>query len=1106
MQSTDSAVRRHICDRVVLRSQPAKLRKLFLSLPRDEKGRFTFASLRAALLRIGCVPAKLDLDDGRALRRVFAAAATSHGRLTWSDFAGRLLKTGGGGIQDGFERDGPMKGVSPREKHRLIGRAKNQKSIRAVGGAGFRKIFESTIRVRAFTQPTLEKLLRDHDTDSDGYLTTDELALAVRHLGIHDVCSSDFRAFADFAAPAHQGDGTRRISIAHLVDIGFAIPSEACKRRGNFYLGGGSRDHGRDRAVAPRGLHVAINLVRERIGALPGCGGRDGILRFFEQMDEDGDGEIELRELRQAFESRLKITSADMHPRDVRGLFNYLDSDSSQGICKNEFLAIFALSAGMDKASTLPPKAGKAGQKKKAGGLDAPPGKAGGSLGSNNRSNNNSNNNNDTGRASAGTGVLRMTPTEARNKLLAHVRDRVSLLCRRRGLKDLWVYKIAAGNRQGRLQRAQFKSGLRNLGCRGFGPGDSDLLFDLVKRAEALAGVQAPPEYVNFTAFSRVFSPDTFFAIEKHQKQMKVVNQGGEFPMGVLPQDPAHPTPRSPLLDTSTAPPKEYSTTYGVGPKKVAQMMREAAWNVARSDAMGSTATTNPDKLANIFRRFDSSGGSGSSSASLSLSDFKRAIRAPSSLSIRNVTDTDIENLFQEFAIKLCGAGGGGDNARIPVAALVKEIVPSGLNFPGKAAITYLFTDKIGGDGRLTATEIKAKLAKRGNQPRSMLPTYGIYSAEEPAHRGVPWGIDKPDDVQNATKNMQSNTGATISRLGGALQNDKDNELHVHVIHDRGHKDSGVFYDPGARDNRVFFTTKDDMGRGAAKAAMQYYREDGGVNQGKMKAPSDDTAVKRTQKRKPTGIGFLKFPGKSNATALSNSDATFGSTTREHWSEFRVSPRRRRKETVIRGDTPIQAPYAVTATDSRPESMTPPTTPTPLAVIASGVQEKVAASLPIAPTIVPTRPATENGSAATASGTFPKDTPAPSPLEKRLTGFLNKSKENGNKGDARARRKAAPPLNFQKNNVRYYPKLCDTSTSIHSNALRAARMKLSSRGMGSRPRSRAAGRSRSRLGGTRKSTTNQRGSQGNMTRRAFVPARARQGGGAMPFQGVFFRS
>ena len=249
--ASDRAVRQHICDRIVLRSKPGHLRDLFLTLPRDRKGRFTFDSLRTALIRIGCAPGKLDLDGGKALRRVFDASA-SKGRMTWNDFSGRLLNTSVGGLQDGFEKDGPLKGVSPRERQRLLMRAKNQQTIRGVGGPGFKKIFQSIIQVRAFTQPKLEKLLKKFDSDDDGHLTADELGLAVERLGIHDVCSADFRAFARFAAPTYKGSGIPPISIKHLVDIGFAIPRKASKEKGNFYSGGGSRTHERDRAVPPR--------------------------------------------------------------------------------------------------------------------------------------------------------------------------------------------------------------------------------------------------------------------------------------------------------------------------------------------------------------------------------------------------------------------------------------------------------------------------------------------------------------------------------------------------------------------------------------------------------------------------------------------------------------------------------------------------------------------------------------------------------------------------------------------------------------------------------------------------------------------------------------
>ena len=98
----------------------------------------------------------------------------------------------------------------------------------------------------------------------------------------------------------------------------------------------------------------------------------------------------------------------------------------------------------------------------------------------------------------------------ARDQLLDHVRERVSLLCRERGLKDLWITKMCQGLRKGRLNSAGFKAGLRHLGCRGFGPGDSDLLFDFCvshspdndHHSDGQGHVD-----IGFTSFSRVFSP-----------------------------------------------------------------------------------------------------------------------------------------------------------------------------------------------------------------------------------------------------------------------------------------------------------------------------------------------------------------------------------------------------------------------------------------------------------------------------------------------------------------------------------------------------------------------------------------------------------------------
>ena len=149
---------------------------------------------------------------------------------------------------------------------------------------------------------------------------------------------------------------------------------------------------------------------------------------------------------------------------------------------------------------------------------------------------------------------------------------------------------------------------------------------------------------------------------------------------------------------------------------------------------------------------------------------------------------------------------------------------------------------------------------------------------------------------------------------------------------------------------------------------------------------------------------------------------------------------------------------------------------------------------------MPTRPATANNSVSRASSANGSEMrpPVPSPLEKRLIGMPPTLSSNRNA--QLETQKNTTRLNIQKRSVRYYPKLCGTSTAVHSNALRAARMQLSSRGMGrsSRQGTRKSGRSnKNKFVNTQKS---------RKLRRAIVPVRARQNVGAMPFHGVFFRT
>ena len=68
------------------------------------------------------------------------------------------------------------------------------------------------------------------------------------------------------------------------------------------------------------------------------------LFHFFEFFFT-GDGELDKIELQNALKKNLNITSKDIHQKDIRGLFELIDSDGSHSIDKMEFVSIFGLAA-----------------------------------------------------------------------------------------------------------------------------------------------------------------------------------------------------------------------------------------------------------------------------------------------------------------------------------------------------------------------------------------------------------------------------------------------------------------------------------------------------------------------------------------------------------------------------------------------------------------------------------------------------------------------------------------------------------------------------------------------------------------------------------------
>ena len=284
-------LRRNIRDQVTLRSQPAKLRKLFLRLGRDHRGRFDYTSFRTAIIRIGCHQEIVDKANQSILRRVFHECA-QNGRMSWSDFAGKLLVLPGEGTDLSETFTGRLQGGagSKRELDRMQFRAGHQSEIRSGGVKFFTEIFIKVIMQKGFTHPSLEILLKRNDSNHDGQLTLQEFQTSLREIGINNCAASDIVGFGNWMMEKENKGSANTstplsIPIALLVDLCFRDPLQDHGTGAIFFSGGGSRTHERDMSVQPRGVHVAINVVRERIASLPGMSEQGGIGRFFDKVD-----------------------------------------------------------------------------------------------------------------------------------------------------------------------------------------------------------------------------------------------------------------------------------------------------------------------------------------------------------------------------------------------------------------------------------------------------------------------------------------------------------------------------------------------------------------------------------------------------------------------------------------------------------------------------------------------------------------------------------------------------------------------------------------------------------------------------------------------------
>ena len=202
------------------------------------------------------------------------------------------------------------------------------------------------------------------------------------------------------------------------------------------------------------------------------------------------------------------------------------------------------------------------------------------------------------------------------------------------------------------------------------------------------------------------------------------------------------------------------------------RMVREKAWNVARSSAMGNSAVTNPNNLAKIMRNYTTN------KEYITMNEFLNASRNINGLDLKNCVVDELKNLYLHYVANQNKADGintttkeGTPPSVLRLESFVHQVVPKGIDSAGKAAITNLFTGDIKTFDHPIHPYVKGK-----NNPTWMNSPYDTYDKQ--------W-------TNEAQKNMISNSARTIGADA--------HRRHKHIIHGRSMKDTGIFFNTGMK-------------------------------------------------------------------------------------------------------------------------------------------------------------------------------------------------------------------------------------------------------------------------------------------------------------------
>ena len=297
-----------------------------------------------------------------------------------------------------------------------------------------------------------------------------------------------------------------------------------------------------------------------------------------------------------------------------------------------------------------------------------------------------------------------------------------------------------------------------------------------------------------------------------------------------------------------------HDDVWSIDMRKLTNIVHLKAERKSLSTSMGNAGVANPSILKLLLIRF-----SNVKKGYLNSNEFIQAMRTSKGLDVKNVPNKDFNELFKYYNNK---DPSKIDDDFLSINAFCKQVLPKGIVFAGKAAISRLFTDD-NNNGNNTSSNSK-------------FGEVATYKIDNP-----PW--DRDNETYNSKK-WQTIADSTINESG------RQSSPHNFTLHRRAEHTIKALHEIAGNnetrmENRELPKNESSrLGIGSAEAAKLYYKRNGGGLHAKRAMSLNAAKPPNTTRfRRESLVGKVLHEDAEKRPIISNHQATIGQTSKMKW-------------------------------------------------------------------------------------------------------------------------------------------------------------------------------------------------------------------------------